>query len=70
MTKINKFFQSHIFLKDAYTMEQLNISWRSLQPITMNEQLRLPDMQITAVVASYCDGTYIHGKLIVRRTAI
>lgn len=50
-------------VSDAYTMEQLNISWRPLQPITMNAQLRLPDMQITDVVASYCDGTYIHGKL-------
>lgn len=45
-------------------MEQLNISWRDLQPITMNNQLKLPDMQITAVEASYCDGTYLYGMLI------
>lgn len=46
---------------DAYTTDQLEITWRKSNPIDMNVDLKLPDMNISDVEAQHCDGTYENG---------
>lgn len=63
--KVN--FQPLVFIKesvsDAYTSGQLQIIWRKDNPIILNDQLKLPDMEIDDVRAVYCNGVYVYGEI-------
>ncbi len=61
----SRLYEGLIYLiaySDAYTETQLNISWREIDPIIMNADLKLPDMHIVSYHAQVCDGTYAVGK--------
>lgn len=43
---------------DAYIASVVNVTWFTINPISYNSEIDLPEFSITHVKAEYCNGTY------------
>lgn len=51
----------NFIILDAYDVDQLEIKWLEVEPITRNPNITLPDMHIARLEPGICDGNYSTG---------
>lgn len=49
------------FFVDAYAIDQVQIAWGEIEPITRNPNIAMSDMHIVDLKPGLCDGNYSTG---------